>query len=109
MTEAILLLAPAVCATAIADRTRARRLSVRGAAYLAAWNAVLVNAVVWAAKCIAFGTGDAPLFPPRGVTAEAALKYLAVAIPAAAVAGFAEALLANRFRVESAPGGREGA
>ena len=69
MTEAILLLAPAVCATAIADRTRARRLSVRPQ------------------EC----PGD----------------NHSVRVPA--VLHCQEALLANRFRVESAPGGREGA
>ena len=46
-----------------------------------------------------------PLFPATGVTAAAALKYLAVAVPAAALAGFAEALLANRFRIEASPAG----
>ena len=105
MTEALLLFAPALCATAVAARARARRLTVRGAVYLAAWNAVAVNAAVWAAKCSAFGTGAMPLFPATGVTAAAALKYLAVAGPAAVLAGFAEALLANRFRIEASPAG----
>ena len=67
MTEALLLFAPALCATAVADRARSRRLSVRGAVYLAAWNALAVNAAVFA--------------------------------------GFAEALLANRFRIEASPAG----
>lgn len=102
MTEILLLLAPAFCATAIADRVRTDRLTLRGAVYLTAWNAVFANAIVWMVKWCLFHTGEMALFPATGTTAASALKYLAVAVPAAVFAGFAEALLANAFRIEAA-------
>ena len=101
MTEALLLLAPALCATAIADHLRKTPLARRGAVYLVAANAVLVNAAVWAMKTAVFHTGEAPLFPMTGTTASAALRYLAVAVPVSVFAGFAEAVLAKRFGLET--------
>ncbi len=99
MTETLLLLAPALCASAIADGLRKKHLSLRGSVYLTAANAILVNAAVWAMKTAVFHTGDAALFPMTGMTASAALKYLAVAVPVAAFAGFAEAILSNAFGI----------
>lgn len=104
MLAFILFLSPAAVATALADRLRRSHLSARGGLYLLAWNAVLVNAATWAAKKWILRTGPLPLPGGPATTADAALKYVVLATLAAVLAGVAEALLANRFRVEADPG-----
>lgn len=98
MLKLICLFFPAVCSVGLFERLRKTDLKFKNMLYAFCFNAVLCNSAVLFFKEFITLTSQEPLNAAfYDITPSVAIRYLAIALPAALIVGILEALLLGKI------------
>lgn len=99
MLKLICLFFPAVCSVGLFERLRKTDLKFKNMLYAFCLNAVLCNSAVLFFKEFLTLTSQEPLNAAfYDITPSVAIRYLAIALPAALIVGVSEALLFGKLK-----------